>query len=830
MYNRQFRKLNFFTKAHKTMKKCLFWKLTAVFTILTITGCSVLSPYSSYFQGVKSRLEQGVEINAKINENQDSLLHISAQNNVVREVSYLLEQGANPNQKNKFGLAPLHYVLDNNIPNADSTQAKIITLLSSYGAEIDPKNTNGKTTLITAIQENKLLSVKALLKANTDISITYQGNTPLILAVQTGNLEIVENLLTKPQKINIKNSKDQTALHYTALAESQGTDSSLAEIAKTLITYGAKLPEANKKSILNTAIENQRPLVAKELLNSIQSINTPDRDLFSPLMTAVYDGNLTEVRHILDSISAPDINLQDARSWSALHISAHRESKGTDKTQTKITKALIKAGADINLQGPNGNTALHIAISNERTRIVETLLDEKADITLQNNEKETALIKAIQFGQLDTIEKTISPDTINLKDKYGWPPLHFAVNLQIKEPTEQQKIIDLLIESGAQPNLQDQQGLTALHLGIKNKNLLVVSQLLNHNADTTIKDNEGRTALMFASTQDNIDILKSLIVIPQDLNTLDKNGWTAIHHASNQATQRNDNALAEAVKILINAGADTNIQTSTLSSALHYAVQKNHPHVTEVLSKADAKAYLKDNNGITPLILAVENGNYPIVERLTQKAQNFDVQQNDGWTALHFAAHSGNKIDDDYTQSKIAKAILATGANVDIQIPTGETALSIAIGNNKTLVAKTLLEANAKTDIKDNNGWTPLMLAVYLGRIDIIKDIVNRPGNIDTKNSDGMTALHLTANSSSSGGEKIQTQIAKLLLYKGANPNVRAIDGSTALHFAAANNRESLVKALLAANASKRLKNQKGWEARDEAIKAQNTYISKLLK
>ena len=330
--------------------------------------------------------------------------------------------------------------------------------------------------------------------------------------------------------------------------------------------------------------------------------------------------------------------------------------------------------------------------------------------------------------------------------------------------------------------------------------------------------------------QDNIDILKSLIVIPQNLNIQDKNGWTAIHHASNQAIKRNDNVLEEALQILINAGADTNIQTNTSSSALHYAVQKNHLNVTEVLSNADAKAYLKDNNGITPLILAVENGNYPIVEKLTKKAQNFDVKQNDGWAALHFTAHSGNKINDDYTQSKIAKTILTAGANVDIQIPTGETALSIAIGNNKNLVAKTLLEANAKTDIKDNNGWTPLMLAVYLGRIDTIKDMMNHPGNIDAKNSDGMTALHLTANRSSSGGEKIQTEIAKLLLNRGANPNIRAIDGSTTLHFAAANNRESLVKVLLAANASKRLKNQKGWEARDEAIKAKNVYISKLLK
>ncbi len=89
--------------------------VTSFIYLFVLAGCSSISPYttyfgSAYFQGVKTRLKQGVDINASTNENADTFLHISTLNNNVGEVGYLLNRGANPNKTNKAGFPPLFYI------------------------------------------------------------------------------------------------------------------------------------------------------------------------------------------------------------------------------------------------------------------------------------------------------------------------------------------------------------------------------------------------------------------------------------------------------------------------------------------------------------------------------------------------------------------------------------------------------------------------------------------------------------------------------------------------------------------------------------------------
>lgn len=832
----QFEKKKYFLNHRKNkMKTQSIWTLvTAVIYTLILAGCSsTYSPTtyingSAYFQGVKTRLEEGADINGGTNENADTFLHISVLNNNAGEVKYLLKKGAKPNQKNKAGLPPIYYINANQKPSTDKAQAEIISLLAQHGADIDIKMKDGITALTAAILENRPFSVKALLKADADVSIQYKNNTPLMLAVQTGNIDIVDALLTKQQKFNIQNPKGQTALHFTALKQSKGTDKSQTLIAKHLIEAGAKLPRVYRRNILSTAIANKRPLVAKTLMNAIESGDNPNRDYFSPLMNAVHDGDIGLVRELLKS--SPDINFKDKNGWAALHLTAHKESKGGNWQQKRIANLLIKSGADVNLQGPNNNTALNIAISNDKKGIAATLLDENAETDIKNSEGENALMKAVQAGYFNMLEDIISSKNTNDQDNYGWTSLHFASSAETNLEKEQRfEIIEFLLEFGANINQQNNNGYSALELAIESDFSDIAHLLLTNKADIDIQNHNGQTALMLAAKQGNVALVKSILTIPQNLDVRDNNGWTALHFAANSIATRNDHDAAEITQLLINAGANTNLQTTNHDSALHLSVERNHLEVTKILSNSGTDASLKNDQDLTPLMLAVQHGNYPITKILVQQPQNFDTKQNNGWTALHLTAHIDSE-GSDSTQAKIANAIIAAGANINSQITTGETTLSIAIGNDHPEVAEVLLNAGAKTDIIDSNGWTPLMLAVYLGKIDIVRQALKLPSNLNTRNSDGLTALHLTANSSSYGGDKLQAQIAKLLLNAGANVNSKAIEGSTALHFAAASGRIAVAKALLAAKASRRLRNLKGWNARDEATKANNTAIVSLLK
>ncbi len=90
--------------------------LTLLFLMIFINGCSIFPHHTAYFEGVKNRLDDGMNINSSVNSESDTLLHISVQNNSISEVKYLLDRGAKPNINNNFGLPPLYYINAKKIP------------------------------------------------------------------------------------------------------------------------------------------------------------------------------------------------------------------------------------------------------------------------------------------------------------------------------------------------------------------------------------------------------------------------------------------------------------------------------------------------------------------------------------------------------------------------------------------------------------------------------------------------------------------------------------------------------------------------------------------
>lgn len=810
------------------MDNKLIRNLILCICILALNGCSIFSPHSAYFEGVKDRLEKGMDINSSINEDQDTVLHTSVQNNSLKEVEFLLRKKADPNKENKLGLPPLLYINSRSNTDTDEIQADIIIALAEAGADINFKAKNGMTALTSAILENRPLSVKAILDSGARTDIKYNGDTPLILAVKGGNITIIRELLTKKPDLTIENSKGQTALGLTAFKESAGADKEQAEIAEALVSAGAKTKISYSKNIVSVAINNHRPLVAKILIDSTELNDALDENDFSPLMKAVYKGELSLVKELVSSPT--EINYRAKNDWTALHLTAYKGSSGGDDLQEKIATLLIKAGADVNKQGPHQNTALSIAITNNRTKVAQTLLSENTDISIKNDTGESPLMLAVQTGNLNLVEKLASSNTINMIDNYGWNALHFTAYKENLAGDElQSKIANILIKSGINIDQQNNNGFTSLHLAIKNNFQTTTQTLLDNKADITLKDKNGQTPLMHAVQENAPELVKKIIVFSQNLDTKDNNGWTALHFTLKKEVSRSDVKSAEIARLLINAGANINIQTKNQSSALHLAIKHNALLVTQVLINAKANPTLRNNKNMTPLMIAVQNANLPIVRILAGLPQDLNVKQENGWSALHFTAYSENK-NHDAIQAQIANTLIKSGADINSKIDTGEPPLSIAIGNNHPLITNILLDAKANIDIIDNNGWTPLMLAVYLGKIDVVKKSIPLSKNLNIKNNDGLTALHLTANSNSFGGDLLQSQIAELLIDAGANVNTQATEGSTALHFAAANNKIAVAKALLAANASSALRNLKGWNAKDEATKAKNIEMAKLLR
>ena len=68
-------------------------------------------------------------------------------------------------------------------------------------------------------------------------------------------------------------------------------------------------------------------------------------------------------------------------------------------------------------------------------------------------------------------------------------------------------IVELLLKNGASPNVQNDQGDTALHKAAYTNRCSTVSLLLNYNADVSLKNSLGNTAVSLCESEDVNDVL-----------------------------------------------------------------------------------------------------------------------------------------------------------------------------------------------------------------------------------------------------------------------------------------------------------------------------------
>lgn len=93
---------------------------------------------------------------------------------------------------------------------------------------------------------------------------------------------------------------------------------------------------------------------------------------------------------------------------------------------------------------------------------------------------------------------------MNLTNQFGISPLHYACFFGSK------KVIDLLLDLGADINARDQDGATCLHYAINRGCVKTIKKLLIRGADRTIRKNDGRTPYELALDTNNLEIAKIL--------------------------------------------------------------------------------------------------------------------------------------------------------------------------------------------------------------------------------------------------------------------------------------------------------------------------------
>ncbi len=217
--------------------------------------------------------------------------------------------------------------------------------------------------------------------------------------------------------------------------------------------------------------------------------------------------------------------------------------------------------------------------------------------------------------------------------------------------------------------------------------------------------------------------------------------------------------------------------------------------------------------GWTPLMAAARYGYLEIVKILADHGA--DIKGNQGEKTTHSnelnVLASPLLLAGENGQTPVVKFLLDGGVNMESANLFGQTALWLAAKNSRTETVKFLLARNAEPDSSDLGQATPLFMAAEAGNLELIRLLLDRGARVNAVNNLRQTPLHGAV-------ENGHSPAVKLLLEKGADPG--RIDGwdCSVLEKAVFLDNIEILKLLLEYHADKKLSEKKIFNLLRETI------------
>lgn len=242
----------------------------------------------------------------------------------------------------------------------------------------------------------------------------------------------------------------------------------------------------------------------------------------------------------------------------------------------------------------------------------------------------------------------------------------------------------------------------------------------------------------------------------------------------------------ETVRSLLDAGADVNITAGDGTSALIWAVSNDDLEMVELLLDAGSDISGTNEYGASALYVAATDANAPITEALLGAGADPNMGLLSGETPLMEAARRG--------KAETVRLLLAGGADPNASESLGgQTALMWAASERHANVAELLIADNADIKARSNGGSTPLMFAAQQGAAETANLLL--AAGADVNGVMPGTALTPLLIASAMG----RGNVVSVLLGEGADPNAIDGEGFTSLHYAASNKQAlSMIEELLA--------------------------------
>lgn len=522
-------------------------------------------------------------------------------------------------------------------------------LVLNYGKDINQTGDEDIGGLYQAIKHNNIKAVKFFIENNANVEIaTFDGTTPLVLAIEENKPKIVE-LLIKEGKANIYGVYAKETEKYPIYCAVKNKNLNMIKI---LLNNNFDLKR--ESYILSYAIENSDENIVKYLVEN-------GADMYSYEITALYQAVL---------------NLNPKLVEYFLDKGASIEKAG----RTDVYGNIMMAAAGSKFNNSNDKSPVDLTLlekSAENSAKIMQMIIDKVDKKLINDslEGKTPLIIAVGNSYIDTTKILIENGAnINEVDFEGWSALSYAVNNGDIE------IAKLLLENKAK--IKDEL-LIAIKSPIVESSINMMKLLIDNKANINYTDENGFNPLNMAIESGDMELTKFLITNGANVNSLMQDGVSLIGYA---IAQNNMDLL----QILIENGANVNYTNgdSWADTPLKTASRLGLDNVVRILLTRNADINAVDMNGNTALHTAALNSQLSIVKLLLEKNPNLDIQNKVGNTALHLAVISGN-ID-------IVGELVLKGANTRIRNNDGKYPRDIARANNSAAIFEVLREAENK--------------------------------------------------------------------------------------------------------------------------------------
>jgi serine/threonine protein kinase len=439
--------------------------------------------------------------------------------------------------------------------------------------------------LCTAIEKNDLGPLNEYLNhggsanANVTIHDGYSNGSLLHCAIEHDQIDIAQNLLKRGANPNELNNQGSTPLHQVVNSYPHVQEHTATKSADLTFLIDKKTSLIDKEPS-SSSPEKKISKFLKLLLDHKANLNAKNVRGESPLLLAVKTHNVQAVRDLLWLGADPhatdrnNSNLWHVLAWQRYpyrqeHKDYHYQQDASylpydggysdQKSYSApavlaIAQELTTAKVNFNAFNNNKDTPLHTALQTNNKVLLEELLNQTQQFDAKNAAGQTLLMRAIEHRQVDFVKLLVEKiASVNTPDKSGTTPLMVAVgkanvptpithpatsdHLPFATPTmppsdldnsadlenQTREIIEILINHGADPNLTDTNGNTALHMmntlgrelsDCANNNFLelqILDLLVSKKANSQIKNKAGNTALHMMAKRNLFPVVKRMI-------------------------------------------------------------------------------------------------------------------------------------------------------------------------------------------------------------------------------------------------------------------------------------------------------------------------------